>query len=473
MKSLPPNSVAEALVWLMPYISRYSTLPMRAYAHAVYDAKPAAADPIRMHALKQMEMLLADRASRVGYDHKQIEKLGKQLRSRPVIQTGPHCHLIIEPDAFYTHIFSAMGLRSHKDSWYVSYSASTVKFTESAKKGPGWLRVGDQTLNVFGLSRSKMDPFSICGHHAPQRFALTSSEQTTAANQLIEQLQRALPNGEFPSAADAIKIANQSLWHRFFASNLQLLQIDDLDVADLVAQHLRDPFSWLSSTLFGPSSFAESLLTHLRSFGCGQWAGWAKTTTDFFWHLSGGRIFPLRLHDGLLLNAGRTFSLRCAPDALLQSLNEREIIPSLFLSFLVMSILPGLRALGGSRQIVYYPIMRHAFLSTLSDFPSPANRSLAASLASDEEAGMWGHRTISPGTIDPFSLIAQSGSSCFEQLIDCYGEMPLSEAWGSLPAFNGDPLWQMLCERLALATDRPMWLLGDRQSDRRVTSCFL
>ncbi|WP_085044291.1 hypothetical protein [Ensifer aridi] len=454
---------AEALVWLMPYISRYSALATRVYAHAVYDAKPAVADPIRAHALEQVALLLGDCASRLGYGHQQIETLGKQLVSRPVIQTGPHCHLVFEPDAFYTHIFSSIGLRSHKDNWYVSYSPSTVKFRESGKRGPGWLRIGDQTLNVFGLSRSKMNPFSICGRHAPQRFALTSSERVADTNQLVEQLQRALPSTEFPSAAEAIKAANQILWSRFLTSNLRLLQLDDLDVAELVAQHLCDPSSWLSSTLFGPSCLAKSLCTHLKSFSCGEWSGWAKTTTDFFWHLSRGRIFPLRLEDGLFLNADGTFSLPCTPDALAQSLNEGDIIPSLFLSFLVMSILPGLRALGGSRQIVYYPIMRHALLSALSDFPSAENRSLAASLKADEVPGMWGHRTISPGPIDPFSLIAQSGSTCFEQLLNYYGEMPLGKAWGDLPAFAGDVMWQTLCERLGKdipLEDRPTWLVG-------------
>ncbi|WP_245262399.1 hypothetical protein [Mesorhizobium sp. WSM3626] len=415
-----------------------------------------------------MELLLADRASRLGYGRQQIETLGKQLRSRPVIQTGPHCHLIFEPDAFYTHIFSALGLRAHNDGWYVSYSVSNVKFRQGGKIGPGLLRLGDKIVNVFGLSRSKMDPYSICGRHSPKRFALTTSEKMTGADHLVEQLQRILPKGDFPSAADAIKTANQSLWRQFFASDLQLLQIDDMDVGELVAQHLRDPSSWLSSTLFGAGSFAKRVLAHLESFNRGQWRGWAKTTTDFFWHLSGGRIVPMRLSDGVFLNAEGSFSAPCAPAALVRSLNEGEIIPSLFLSFLVMSILPGLRALGGSRQIIYYPIMRNALLSTLSEFPAPANRSLAASLGSDEEPGMWGHRTISPDhAIDPFSLISQNGSSCFEQLIDCYGEMRLSEAWGRLPAFTGDPLWQTLCERLAKGRafeDRPIWLAGAQHS---------
>ncbi|MDW9358569.1 hypothetical protein [Sinorhizobium meliloti] len=454
---------AEALFRLIPDISRYSTLQTQVYAHAVYDAKPAAADPTRTHALRQLTRVLGDCASRLGYGHREIETLGKQLRLRPVIQTGPHCHLVFAPDAFYTHIFGAIGLRSHEDRWYVSYSCSTVKFTENAKQGPGWLRLGDRTFNVFGLSRSKMDPFSVCGRHAPQRFALTSSEQVVDVNRLVEQLQRALPDGEFPSASDAIKTANQVLWQGYFTSKLRFLQIDDLDVADLVVLHLRDRSSWLSVTLFGPGGFAKSLSTHLKSFNCGQWSGWAKTTTDFFWHFSGGRIFPLRLDDGEFLNKDGTFSLRCAPDAVAQALSEGQIIPSLFLSFLVTSILPGLRALGGSRQIVYYPIMRHALMSALSDFPTAANLSLAASLRVDEAPSMWGHRTISPGEIDPFSLVAETGSNCFEQLIDSYGAMPLNKAWGSLPAFAEDPLWQKLCERLGKDTpleDRPTWLLG-------------
>ncbi|ADV14718.1 hypothetical protein Mesau_05678 [Mesorhizobium australicum WSM2073] len=470
MKSPSPKPVAEALAWLVPHISRYSTLPTRAYAHVAYDAKPAAADPVRMHALEQMELRLADCASRLGYGHPQIEKLGTQLRSRPVIQTGPHCYLAFEPDAFYTHIFSAMGLRSHKDSWYVTHSSSTVKFQESDKKGPGWLRLGGQHFNLFGLSNRKMGRLSVCGRDAPQRFALTSAKQTGIASQLAERLKRALPDDEFLSAADAIKTANQSLWRRFFASDLHLLQFDDWDVGDLVAQHLRDPSSWLSSTLFGPSSFAKRLLNHFASFDCGQWADWAKTTTDFFWHFSGGRIFPLRLRDGLFLNESGTFSVQCAPDALLQSLNEREIIPSMLLSFFVTSILPGVRVLGGSRQIVYYPIMRYALLSTLSEFPSPANRSLSVSLGSDQEPSLWGHRTISPGRIDPFSLMTQLGCD-FGRLIDCYGEIPLSEAWGSLPAFAGDPLWQTLCKRLAKETaleDRPIWLAGAQQPKQDV-----
>ncbi|RWX57999.1 hypothetical protein EN780_38195 [Mesorhizobium sp. M4B.F.Ca.ET.089.01.1.1] len=80
---------------------------------------------------------------------------------------------------------------------------------------------------------------------------------------------------------------------------------------------------------------------------------------------------------------------------------------------------------------------------------------------------MWGHRTISPGPFDPFGLLAQFGSSGFDQLIDCYGDMPLNKAWGSLTAFASDPLWQTLCERLAMDPafeDRPIWLVGAQQS---------
>ena len=64
----------------------------------------------------------------------------------PVLQTGPHCLLLIEPDAFYTHLFSLLGLQAHVREWYITYHASTVSFSEKAKKGPGWLWLQDEPL---------------------------------------------------------------------------------------------------------------------------------------------------------------------------------------------------------------------------------------------------------------------------------------------------------------------------------------
>jgi hypothetical protein len=46
------------------------------------------------------------------------------------------------------------------------------------------------------------------------------------------------------------------------------------------------------------------------------------------------------------------------PASLVQALKIGRIMPNLLLMFIVTSILPGVRVLGGSRHTIYYPLMR-------------------------------------------------------------------------------------------------------------------
>lgn len=49
-----------------------------------------------------------------GCAEDRIHRIGEEILKAPVMQTGPHLHLLIEPDAYYTHLFSLMGLMAHR-----------------------------------------------------------------------------------------------------------------------------------------------------------------------------------------------------------------------------------------------------------------------------------------------------------------------------------------------------------------------
>src|SRR5690606_35340633 len=172
-------------------------------------------------------------------DAAEIAQLLDQLRIRPIIQTGPQCHLVNEPDALFTHLFCRGGLRGQSQSWYINYSVSTVKYTEKLKKGPGWLRLDEQNINVFGLSRSEMESLSIFSRQMPLRFAMVP-ECSRSSIPLRNELLQILPDAEFSSAADAIKSANRTLWRKFFGTQVNFLQMDESDIAELVREHLED-----------------------------------------------------------------------------------------------------------------------------------------------------------------------------------------------------------------------------------------
>lgn len=436
--------VRRTLSCFMPDLVPFWARPLSDYAQAVYRAESVRSESLhRQDAAARFRRFIERIALRSGADQADAEDASRQLAVSPVIQTGPHCHLLIEPDAFYTHLFSMLGLTSNAHRWHICYSASTVKFVEKAKKGPGWLRLEGDAVNVFGLSRRRMDPYSICGFDGPYRFALSSAQGGEPVNTAAARLKAILPDMEFSSAAEAIKAANLALWRRSFSPSVGLLQFDDIDVADLVAEHFEDPASWLSTRLAG-GQFAQKLLRTLDRLNGGPWAGWIRQTTELFWGLADGRIFPVRLKDGVLSGGSSpAFHVPFEPQSIAAALRQRKLVPNLLLTFLVISILPGIRVLGGCRQTVYYPLMRYLVATALE---CSDDSGLLDTLRADVRPGVWGHRVLRPDDGYPFREFEECGE--MSELAAHYGNCSLEEASGNLFSFASDPIWAELAAHI-------------------------
>jgi hypothetical protein len=441
----------------MPHLGRFWTRPLKNYARAVYDVESYQNScSVRNEAMLWLRKCVERVALRSGADPREAEQAALQLAASPIIQTGPHCHLLIEPDAFYTHLFSLLGLRAHGLHWHICYSASTVKFIERPKKGPGWLRLEDEAINVFGLPRRRMDSYNICGFDGPYRFILSGRRSEEPANLSAARLKAMLPDTEFPSAADAIKAGNRAIWEKAFPPLVRLLQLDDIDVADLVAEHLDDPRSWLSTRFVGNGLLARSILEAIDDLNPGPWAGWIRRTTDLFWGLAEGKIFPLRLQGNVLSGGyGARLEILFDPVSIAAALRQRKIVPSLLTTFLVTSILPGVRVLGGCRQAIYYPLMRYVVATALD---KSEEWDLLNALRADVRPGVWGHRVLKPSDGYPFLEIETNGSAL--DLLPAYGKQPLEQACGDLASFTSDPIWTGLSARIADGTIRsasPEW----------------
>lgn len=449
------EDVRRALSFLMPELARFWALPLKDYASAVYAEGRRGRCSVRDDAMMRFQRFIVRMALRSGASQDDAEQASRQIVSSPVMQTGPHCHLLIEPDAFYTHLFSTLGLTAHAHRWHICYGSSTVKFTEKSKKGPGWLSLGGEVVNVFGLSRSRMVPYSICGFKGPYRFIL-AGQNGEPTNPAVARLQAILPDMEFPSAAEAIKAANQILWRRSFPASLKLLQFDDIDVADLVADHFEDRESWLSARFAGGSLFAESILREMDRLNAGPWAGWIRQTTDFFWGLEDGRISPLRLQEGVLSGGSPLIpKVKFDPANIASLLRQRKLVPNLLMTFLVTSILPGVRVLGGCRQTVYYPLMRHLVATACG---STGDRDLLDAMGADERPGLWGHRVLRPKDSDPFRQIEDNGAAL--EIAARYGARSLEDAAGDLVSFTSDPIWAELSAHIrtqAIHAASPEW----------------
>ncbi|TCP77781.1 MULTISPECIES: hypothetical protein [unclassified Rhizobium] len=439
------DDVRRCLTNLMPSTTRFWSRPIKDYAAFAYKTAPFAANiSIRAHAMTLLQKRVEAAALRSGYGICQAKAAAAELKEKPVLQTGPHCLLLFEPDAFYTHLFSLMGLQARERDWHITYCVSTTSFSESAKKGAGWLRLDGTPLNLFGLPRSRIDRSSIGCLNGPYRFALTDPAGNIAPNASAVRLLGQLPSGSYSSAAEAIKVANQHLWNGRFSGQTKLLQLDDFDIADLLADHFEDEQSWLATGFAGKTDVAKAILGEIDRLNSGPWAGWVRRTTDLFWRLERDRIIPLRLEGGVLRSSReQEFQLTFAPSDLASALRRRDILPSLLTAFLVMSILPGVRVLGGCRQTVYLPLLRH--IAAVGVRLSGAN-DLLKDMRGDTLPGMWGHRVIAPEGSDPYRELEAADS--VSALLARYAEKTLVETSGELSAFTRDPIWAEISRRL-------------------------
>ncbi|RUT98632.1 hypothetical protein EOD23_26595 [Mesorhizobium sp. USDA-HM6] len=448
-KQVVLGSLAKLYPWLEPYYSR----PLRDYAFRLFEA-PASSDApeIRCRALTKLLSAIKNAGSRNGLSLDASAQICHELEQHRVLQTGPHLLLLLEPEAYYTHIFSLLGLLAHGRSTYVSYAVSTVSLVERSHKGPAWLSLEGMPVNVFGLSRSRMIGYSLLSGPGSYRFELVPGE-ASAESEALAQIRGLLPKTQFKRPAHAIKAANHNLWPKLFGGDFAFLQIDDEDIADLVAEHLSDEESWLRMRLLEDPKFAPNILAELDRLAAGPWGCWLARSTDFFWFYENGKRAPLRLMAGELVHPATGMkAARFKASDIIAGLADRRLIPNLLLMFLVVSILPGVRVLGGSHQPIYYPLMRHIICRALG--AAGMDEDLRQALASDDAPGAWGHRVIECHD-DPFVLFRNGGAGAVSSLIARFGDIPFRDACGSLSGFATDPSWHDLHQRLLHRTIAP------------------
>lgn len=447
------QAVLGSLATLYPWMRRYYSRPVRDYASRLFEAPIQKAEPdIRRRSLAKLLDTIRNAGERNGLPIEAVSKICAEFEKRRVLQTGPHLFLLLEPEAFYTHVFSLLGLSAHGCSTYVSYAVSTVSLVERPRKGPGWFTVDGEPINVFGLSRSRMIGYSLLTGPGSYRFELAPTEPN-ANEEALTLLRSLLPQTQFERPAHAIKAANLMLWPKLFGAGFAFLQIDDEDIADLVADHLSEQDSWLRTRLIEDPKIASSILAGLNELAAGPWSGWLARGTDFFWFYENGKRLPLRLIAGDLVHSASGIKVArfTAPD-IIERLVNRSLIPNLLLMFLVSSILPGVRALGGSYQPLYYPLMRYVVCQALE--AAGVDEDLRQALASDDVPGAWGHRVIE-SCDDPFRQFQDGRTGGISGLIDRFGYTPFPKACGSMNSFVTDPSWQDLHNRLRQGTIAP------------------
>lgn len=220
------------------------------------------------------------------------------------------------------------------------------------------LRTVQRTVGRCPLAQEEQERLrtildGVCG--APDLFACQYyGEQITKMN---ERLWRRLPGQE----------------HTTFLS----LEQEDI-VATLLQRHHLSQETVMHHLLFSERSWEE--FEHHFDGIRGAFSSLYERGTEWFWALHNGERKALHRTGNALVSRDEAYSLPITPSSIAHALHERRIMPSMALSFILLSFYYGLRCGGGFSQVSYLTDMKVAYLSLLDALGLAEERQYAQSI---------------------------------------------------------------------------------------------
>ena len=443
----PPAEVLAVLSLLCPEVVRDIeqnwNAPVSDYARHLWRpvARPASGPAIAARSI--LRDVLHQRLAAIM----QPEEVGKALdefEHIPVIQSGLHCLLLMDRITFDALLLAWLGGVETGLSAFVGFMGTTMTMETVGQEGPGWLDVGDDKVNLFGMGRHKLCRKSVCaaGPVSLNKRALEAVGDETDARSWLGTL-LASQDKVFATAADALTELNGDLvadWDR--SGMARPVFIDDRLAASAMARHLDDDGSLLSRLLFEPAR--RQRLDHaLQKAALGPFGRFLPNATDYFWGIREERVRKLVLENGRLIEADRPHGVSIPFERLhlRQALLDGVLLPNLFLMFLVLAILPRVRVVGGLRQIGYVALF-HSILLNALDESAPEERDLAAELAVRENA--WGMRVIDEQISVREQLAGLPEGALFPDLLRQYRLRTFAETTDDLKLVRENARWRKI-----------------------------
>ena len=167
--------------------------------------------------------------------------------------------------------------------------------------------------------------------------------------------------------ADQISVTNYHLWKQYLkTSDLprpDLIYIEqETLVTKLLLRHHLHKETTISKIIFDPSS--EELINKYFEGIMGAFSrkeGWG---TYMFWGLAHGGHDRLHLwkKGNRLVSDNGAVDIELTPEAIEKALEEKLIMPSMMLIFMVLAFYYGLKCLGGVNQVNYLTLLKEAYI---------------------------------------------------------------------------------------------------------------
>lgn len=367
----------------------------------------------------------------------------------PILQTGPHCQLYTNEVDFNAVLMSWMGGQLHQLNHVFILNSVTRTLQWSKRLGPGWLNLKHDVINLFDLTPKQMSKLSVCSPYSGLTYCIDNFTQYLTQSNSYEQkgikkLLVSIDSKEYEGFISAFTLSNQNLLTQCdHAQEVQPLIMNDHFTSILVAEHLHDSEGIISQLIFSPKQ-RDRLKQLVASFLHEKSCVFLKQGTEYFWGIRNNKIRALKIEDNILkeetTHPSKQLKIPLNHQSICKALIDGQLIPNIFLSFLVLCLIPQIRVLGGTRQIAYLPLIQKIFCALLNPDIVDEQALLQELLSND--LNTWGTNFIQDKSTPLEWLGRLSDGKEFSSLSTYYLDKSVAEITQELVIFKEHPLWK-------------------------------
>ncbi|MCW8385499.1 hypothetical protein SC046_15620 [Legionella pneumophila serogroup 1] len=378
-----------------------------------------------------------------------FERSISEFERYPIVQTGPHCQLYANEVDFNAILMSWMGSKIHRLNHMFVLNSVTRTLQWSKRQGPGWLNLKHDVINLFALTPKQMSKLSVCTPYPgltyfKDNFIQSLNQSNYFEQKGLEKLLASIDFKEYEGFIPAFTLSNQRLLAQCAQDQeIQPLIMNDYFTSLLVAEHLREPEGIIYQLIFSPKQ--RTKLNHsIASMMHEKNHVFLKQGTEFFWGVRDNKIRVLTIENNVLkeetTNLSKQLKIPLDHQSIRTALIDGLLIPNIFLSFLVLCLMPQVRVLGGTRQIAYLPLIQKIFGMLLNP-DIPEERELLQELLSND-LNVWGTNFIQD-KLTPLEWLGRlpTGKE-LSSLSTYYLNKSVAEITKELTIFKEHPTWK-------------------------------
>lgn len=288
-----------------------------------------------------------------------------QLRKHYYASTADHHGPITHPFFVNSHLAQSLAHQKHQLKHVFVFSCGGISLNNSSL--PRGILFHDTNLN-----KKQLNFVSLKHRHHPV-FSFPAYTKKDIETNISEKLHTILDDVytnekvlNFTKYSDQITYSNYLLWKKIPGQeHVNLIYLEQEEIVNkLILKHHLDTPTLITYLLTDESSLHvfEEYFDGIQ----GAFSSDTHTGTTLFWAIHEGKRKQLRRRKNILESMDGLYQVSLTPHGIKAAIEANELMPSMALSFMVLSFYYGLTCGGGFMQVNYLTYLKDAYIKLLT-----------------------------------------------------------------------------------------------------------